>query len=202
MDEFSTKEKIMDVAIKLFSDRGYDRVSMRDIAGMVGIKASSIYNHFSSKREILKGLYDFYAREFMLIAPKLETALHDLETEPLRDVLTKRTTYYWSPLIQDRMDRIILIASQRICLDQDSEIFIREHFFEPLMRVWISLLTRGIEMGKVAPVDAGSFAKMITYYAFSAAELNRTSIKVTYEEWINGLDMLFSLLEPKKIEKQ
>ncbi|MBB2183944.1 TetR/AcrR family transcriptional regulator [Lachnospiraceae bacterium MD1] len=51
-----TKERIMMKALMLFSDRGYDGVSMRDIAAEVGIKAASIYNHFSGKEDIFSCL--------------------------------------------------------------------------------------------------------------------------------------------------
>jgi AcrR family transcriptional regulator len=197
MDVSSTKEKIMDVAIKLFSDRGYDVVSMRDIAAEVGIKAASIYNHFPSKRDILKTIYQYYTEQFSLISPKKEELIRLLETGPLRDAL-HALSFYLPPELQDRMDRIFLIASQRICLEKESEIFIREHFFKPLIENGVMVLNRGIELGKIRPIDTGSFIKLATYIAFSAAELNRTSMKITYEQWIRALDMLFSLLEPVK----
>ena len=195
MDNSSTKERIMDAAIKLFSDRGYDVVSMRDIAAMVGIKAASIYNHFPSKQDIKKTIYDYYIEQFSLLSPKKEELLRKLETEPLRDALGA-LSFYYPPELQDRMDRILLIASQRICLDKDSEIFVHKHFFEPLKKNWVIVLNRGIELGKIRPVDIDSFIKLATYHAFSAAELNRTAMKITYKQWLKVLDLLFSLLEP------
>lgn len=53
-----TKEKILWEALELFSQRGYGAVSVRDIAGAVGVKESSLYNHFKSKREIFDTLVD------------------------------------------------------------------------------------------------------------------------------------------------
>ena len=47
-----TKDKIFDTALDLFSKKGYDSVSVRTIASEVGIKESSIYNHYSSKHLI------------------------------------------------------------------------------------------------------------------------------------------------------
>ena len=41
-----TKDKIFDTALDLFSKKGYDSVSVRTIASEVGIKESSIYNHY------------------------------------------------------------------------------------------------------------------------------------------------------------
>lgn len=53
-----TKEKIIWEALGLFSARGYGAVSVRDIAAAVGIRESSLYNHFSGKRAIFDGIVD------------------------------------------------------------------------------------------------------------------------------------------------
>ena len=52
----STKDKIMDVALHMFSERGYEAVSIRDICGEVGIKESTLYYHFKNKKDILDSL--------------------------------------------------------------------------------------------------------------------------------------------------
>lgn len=54
-----TREKILDEALKLFSQHGYDAVSIRQIAGAVGIKESSLYYHFKNKQAIFDTLVDF-----------------------------------------------------------------------------------------------------------------------------------------------
>lgn len=51
--QISNREKIINSAITLFSIKGYEAVTMREIAAQVGIKAASIYNHFSGKEAIL-----------------------------------------------------------------------------------------------------------------------------------------------------
>ena len=51
-----TREKIMDVALHMFSERGYEAVSIRDICGEVGIKESTLYYHFKNKKDILDSL--------------------------------------------------------------------------------------------------------------------------------------------------
>lgn len=52
MKELTTKEKIIIVALDLFSKYGYDGVGMELLAKTVGIKGPSIYAHFKSKEEI------------------------------------------------------------------------------------------------------------------------------------------------------
>lgn len=52
MGSDETRELIMKTALEMFSQKGYAAVSMRDIAGAVGIRASSLYYHFKSKQDI------------------------------------------------------------------------------------------------------------------------------------------------------
>ncbi len=60
----SRKEEIIKIASYLFKERGYNAVSMRDIAQAMGIKAASLYNHIKSKQEILSTLILEVAHEF------------------------------------------------------------------------------------------------------------------------------------------
>jgi len=54
----STKEKILDAALTLFAENGYDGTSVEQIAGVVGIKAPSLYKHYKGKEDILNALID------------------------------------------------------------------------------------------------------------------------------------------------
>lgn len=58
MERGRTRQRIMDESLTLFSIRGYDGVTVKDIAGAVGIKDSSLYKHFKSKREIYDSLLE------------------------------------------------------------------------------------------------------------------------------------------------
>jgi len=49
----SGRDRIMDEAATLFLHQGYDATSLRHIADVVGMKAGSIYYHFTSKEELL-----------------------------------------------------------------------------------------------------------------------------------------------------
>ena len=54
----NTKEKILDEALTLFSEKGYANVFVGDIADRVGIKAPSLYKHYKSKRAIFDAIID------------------------------------------------------------------------------------------------------------------------------------------------
>ena len=53
-----TKQRILDEALRLFSQSGFDSVSVERIASAVGIKAPSLYKHFKSKRDIFDSIIE------------------------------------------------------------------------------------------------------------------------------------------------
>ena len=58
------KDEIIKTAAKLFKEKGYSAVTMRDLASAMGMKAASLYNHIKSKQEILKEIIISLAEEF------------------------------------------------------------------------------------------------------------------------------------------
>ena len=53
-----TKQRILDEALTLFSEKGYANVFVGDIAERVGIKAPSLYKHYKSKKAIFDAIID------------------------------------------------------------------------------------------------------------------------------------------------
>lgn len=64
MKQETRKEEIIRVAAKLFKEKGYSAVSMRDLATEMGIKAASLYNHIKSKQDILRAIIISLAEQF------------------------------------------------------------------------------------------------------------------------------------------
>lgn len=52
----STKDRILKTALDLFAQKGFDAVSMRDIAGEVGITAGALYRHYAGKQDIFQSI--------------------------------------------------------------------------------------------------------------------------------------------------
>ena len=75
-----TRTQILDAALRLFSEKGFARTSVRDIARAAGITDAAIYYHFASKRDLFEALFE----ERGIIS-----ALSDLEQVPLTQPLTQ-----------------------------------------------------------------------------------------------------------------
>jgi AcrR family transcriptional regulator len=69
----TTPEKIIDAAIDLFAQKGYNNISIRNIAAAVGIKESSIYKHYASKNQILQKILQYPLTRIYTIAERDDT---------------------------------------------------------------------------------------------------------------------------------
>ncbi|HEY3272385.1 MAG TPA: TetR/AcrR family transcriptional regulator, partial [Methanocella sp.] len=57
--EVTTKERILNVAIDLFAVKGFDAVSLREIADAAGVRKASLYYYFTTKDEILEQILGY-----------------------------------------------------------------------------------------------------------------------------------------------
>lgn len=51
-----TRERIVQIALELFAQRGYEAVSVSDIAGALGLTKGALYRHFESKEDIFHSI--------------------------------------------------------------------------------------------------------------------------------------------------
>lgn len=58
-----TRAAIVDAALTLFRERGYQRTTMRDVAAAAGVSTGNAYYYFRSKEELVQGFYDHLADE-------------------------------------------------------------------------------------------------------------------------------------------
>lgn len=72
-----TKEQILNNALHMFAQSGYNAVSIRDIAKAVNIKESSIYYHFHNKQDILDSLVNKYESHIKELTDMLQAAMAD-----------------------------------------------------------------------------------------------------------------------------
>lgn len=72
MKQEDTKQRILNRALELFAAKGYDSVSVGEIAGAVGIKAPSLYNHFSGKQAIFDAIVESTAAQYEADTGKID----------------------------------------------------------------------------------------------------------------------------------
>lgn len=89
MKQVDTKQRILSESLRLFSENGYDAVSVAEIASAVGIKAPSLYKHYKSKRDIFDSILKkmseadgFYADENNM--PNVDDEYNNVSLESIK----------------------------------------------------------------------------------------------------------------------
>ena len=54
----NTKSRILEVSLELFAKKGYDGVSVREIAREIGVRESALYKHYKNKEDILNKILE------------------------------------------------------------------------------------------------------------------------------------------------
>ena len=77
MKQEDTRKRIIEKALELFSTRGYDAVSVGEIAKSVGIKAPSLYNHFPGKQAIFDAIVEETALQYQRDTDRIDIHVQD-----------------------------------------------------------------------------------------------------------------------------
>lgn len=96
-DKAETRQRIVDAALELFRERGYDQTSMGHIAQAAGTSRANLYLHFGSKPLIVKERMTQLEPQILELFGRLEE-LPDFSPESLRGwLLEDRQTYLDHP---------------------------------------------------------------------------------------------------------
>lgn len=165
VEELTTKEKIVNVAIDLFSQKGYDKVSIREITRTVGIRESSLYNHFKSKEEIMDTIFDYFLSQLAGENPE------EFKAETAFDVLGLDSYFYeGARSYLERMKKPSVLKIWRIITievyhnDKIRNFFIKEMLESPL-RSWERVFTVLIQKKLIKPLDPKVLAN--EYFSFT-----------------------------------
>lgn len=73
-----TRERIVDAALTLFREKGFDETTMRDIAADAGVATGAAYYYFRSKEELVMAFYARTAEEARTLLPPALARSKDL----------------------------------------------------------------------------------------------------------------------------
>ena len=166
-----TKERILNTALEMFSEKGYSAVSMRDISGAVGIRASSLYYYFKGKQDIIDALI---ARAEALkdgIKESFAKALGHTESIKMEDFVRIGgllvTGYYRSEKIAPLLQ---MLESERFHDEKADETWKKMLFSEPIenhTQVFQMLYERGLIKEKDAEGLAAEYQGIIVLGYFT-----------------------------------
>jgi AcrR family transcriptional regulator len=160
-----TKERIFWAAVDLSSRKGFDAVSMRELAREVGIRESSIYNHYRGKEAILDAILSHFASLMESVAPEGD------EIELIREHgFARFFTMGTEQLIGRAADPASFLKIWRIiAIELYRNKKMRDFFEETMMdgpfSYWEGLFSRAMDAGIIPRGDARLYAEELFSYA-------------------------------------
>ena len=158
------KQKIFDISIDLFSRFGYNGVSIRQIASKVGIKESSIYNHYNSKEAILDSILNYYIERMLAQDIPLDDASANLDVG--FDYFYQMGLNAFAMQLKDekmsKITRIILIESYH---NEKINDFLKKSILEDAIKGWIALFEL-MKSKKLIREDADSLQLAESFYKY------------------------------------
>jgi TetR/AcrR family transcriptional regulator len=119
------KEEILEVATRLFAERGYEGASMNDVAELVGMRKASLFYHFVTKDALYEAVVDRLIASLNeplqaiyagggTFAERLDaltrTLVDTLGARPYAARLLLRETMDWGPVMRSKLaDRILMV---------------------------------------------------------------------------------------------
>jgi len=91
-DEGDTRERILDVALDLFIEQGYDKTTLRQIAEPLGVTQAAIYYHFAAKEDILVALH---------------LRLHELARPVFERMAAETGSAGWAAVLRELVDTML-----------------------------------------------------------------------------------------------
>jgi len=160
----STKERIMDAAIDLFSIKGYEAVSIREIARAVDIRESSIYNHYKGKDELMDTIIQHFIGELSRSDPEETPMEVMLEKYGAEEFMNISASAYLQRLNQPRIAKIWRIISIELFRNDKVRNFFRTTIVEVPIAAWEQIFLKMIELGYIRECDANTLAKEFFYH--------------------------------------
>lgn len=149
-----TRSRILESAIKLFSDRGYNKASVDDICTEAGISKGAFYHHFESKQALFLALLDNWLQA-------IDNAIEASKDKTAPETFMQMTEAF-PYIFETANNRFPLILEFWLQASRDKKIW--EASIAPYRRYhkyFTSLIKRGVEEGSFVEVDPELTSRMI-----------------------------------------
>ena len=159
-----TKERIRDVAINLFSQKGYNAVSIREIAKLVGISESTIYSHYKSKEDIMDTIIQFL-KDLFQSQPDyipLEKLIDKYDPEEL---VRKTISIMLEQMKMPYTRKILRLMCIEVYQNDKFLDFFKNQYLKPSYEIWSMIFEKMIERGYIIEYDTDVLAREFFNYS-------------------------------------
>jgi AcrR family transcriptional regulator len=157
-----TKERIFDISLDLFSQKGFDAVSVREIAREVGIRESSIYNHYKNKEAILNAIMEYFVAELSQSGLSEEVG-DELISQGPEVYFEVGAEMFINQINTPKMEKIWRLVSIELNHNEKIRNFFKKDLLEVPIASWENVFRIMIEKKLIKPFDP----RMLAYEYFS-----------------------------------
>ncbi len=167
------KREIIQATLELAAENGLGTVSMQQIADRVGITKASLYNHYSSREEIVEAMYEVLRN---ISKEKADVGGMDFDrlTGSLRDILMGAVMSYRSMVENPQLFLFYkIIMSERSINPKAADIMVRETktMLNATKSIFYALQVKGI--ADFPNPDAAAFSFTMAVHAIMDYEFDR-----------------------------
>lgn len=167
MKQEDTKKTILKRALELFSENGYDSVSVGEIAGAVGIKAPSLYSHYSSKQAVFEAIIKDVSEKYEHYTNEIDIHMHESKKDVNlfsginEEMLVKKVNQIFTFSLHDetisRFRKMMTIEQFRS--SQLSELY-SEHYVDRMILYHSEIFEALIKSGEIKSENSKTLAMM------------------------------------------
>lgn len=177
------KDTIVEIAARLFREKGFAAASMRDLAEQVGVEAASLYNHISSKAEILQEICFDVANKFTTHLDKVEAGTQ--------------------PAIK-KVEAVVRFHIQQM-VNHYEEVYVSDREWKHLTDPYLSnfqaqrrtyrqrlahLIETGIQTGEIKKIDAPTAVLIILHAVSGIESWHRSTKRINGEQLEENMVMI------------
>jgi len=193
-ENFTRKEMIFDEATRLFAEKGYKDVTLREVGKAAGISEPGIYRHYEKKVDILDEIIAVFGRKlqgYMLTKEKVDRYI---ETDTPRQLLERCIGRFLEE------DTLFMVRGYRIvCMEQfkypAAMKVIKEQVHEETAKSIRYVLDKLIERGKIPAMNTWFYSMLWTQSMFSGA-------LIWMSQYFNGRPLEMSAVEYNEVVKR
>ena len=160
MSKANTKEKILLSALELFSTKGYEGTSVRDLARAVGIRESSLYKHFKNKQAIFDAILEYMEsyhnekmKEMAIPLGEIEEVAGDYSAFSLDHLYQISSVLF----LMSFKDKVEIQFRRMLTIEQFSNLEIKKsykkYFISDILNYQTTLFSKMIQQGRFIDCD-------------------------------------------------
>ncbi|MDE5790127.1 MAG: TetR/AcrR family transcriptional regulator [Muribaculaceae bacterium] len=154
-----TKKRLLDTALLLFTQKPYEKVTLREIEGITNLSRGALMHHASNKETLFKQAVDMF-----VFGNNTLTALPESERGSLEQTIRNfmkmlaREQEHWREVGIRNINYALFNVQSSYYSTIPGSLKIAKEWYENECSIWREVIEKAIETGEIRNVDADLFA--------------------------------------------